>query len=122
MLYFISNKIYEPSFIINTEIIKNILFILDSDDSDLSWKKYLYFVIGIIFIIFFLIFYEFIEINCFGLSQKTKRNLKASAQKELLENDKLDDDEDEEKAEIDGFLVEIENMENMDLNEMKDIA
>lgn len=68
-------------------------------------RKYSIIVIILLFIILFLslIFNEIIEINCFGLSYNTKRNISERAMNEgkLTHNDSIDSNN------VDGYMVEL---------------
>ena len=75
-------------------------------------------IILLIFILFLaLIFNEIIEINCFGLSHNTKRNIINRAETEDLSILGSETNIEEFKVENDGYLIELENDEKFGDNE-----
>ena len=106
----LTNKHYDPFYILI------LLIVVEISKNIIMFDLYLYlpYINNLILLFSILVFNEIIELNCFGLSNKTKKNMEKKADLEALIEEKNNNERTSncsgDKIDIDNYHVELENV------------
>ena len=121
---------FSPFYIFLIIFIYCVFYILLNFFSTLNEFNYLNIIIVIIivaYLFFILVFVEIIELNCFGLSYMTKKNIELRASLDTHISDDNDDKKSNKEIPYDGYTIELKNskicqieLNNIDTNTLNE--